>query len=420
MTTEIRQDVDIPLEFHKLSFLQDGDDVVIGRTDVDSYAVFPPDGAVLVQRLVDGMAPRAAAEWYEREFGETVDIDDLIETLKALGLLASPGDELGWQSTVIRGRRFGQVLFSGPALLAYAAFAAFTGVIVIRHPWLAPRRDNIFFTHWLLVVDLVVMFGQLPLALLHEAGHVLAGRRLGVRSRIRVSRRLYFVVFETVLDGLVTVARRSRYLPLLAGLLADVVSMAGLTLVAWLLTGPHQHAPLVARICLALAFTAVPRIAWQFCVFLRTDIYYLGITALGCTDLQGATRQRLAELANMLRLPPWMFRIKSVDPETWHARDRQVARWFVIPVIGGYIVMLAILAEVVGPLAWQFVTRAVYQIGGGHGGVARSADATAILGLMLVQVVVALVIDRRERKAEGRANPASDSAVASPQLNPVA
>ena len=303
-------------------------------------------------------------------------------------------------------------------MITYLGLVAFVGVVVVQHPWLAPRRKNIFFTHWLLVVDLVVIFGQLPLALLHEEAHVLAGRRLGVRSRMRVSRRLYFVVFETVLDGLVAVARRLRYLPLLAGLLADVVSWAALTLVAWLLTADHHHAPLVARICLALAFTAVPRIAWQFCVFLRTDIYYLGVTALGCIDLQGATRERLAELAHALHLPGWMCRIERVDG-AWHPRDREVARWFVIPVLGGYLVMLGILTDVIAPLTWQFITRAVHEIGGGHAGLAPSADAVAILGLMLMQVAVALVIGRLERRRGHRRSDHSDSQPATSQLRPI-
>ena len=35
------------LAFHQLSFAPEGDDVVVGRRDIDSYGVFPPDGAAL-------------------------------------------------------------------------------------------------------------------------------------------------------------------------------------------------------------------------------------------------------------------------------------------------------------------------------------------------------------------------------------
>ena len=90
--------------FHDLRFLREGDEVVIGRAEVDSYAVFPLDGAALVQRLVDGMGPREAAAWYEAEFGQSVDIDDLIGTLDALGLLAPPGDNVASEPVPVRAR----------------------------------------------------------------------------------------------------------------------------------------------------------------------------------------------------------------------------------------------------------------------------------------------------------------------------
>ena len=132
------------------------------------------------------------------------------------------------------------------------------------------------------------MFGQLPLSAIHELAHLLAGRRLGLASRIRLSNRFYFVVFETTLDGLVGVPRRQRYLPMLAGLGADVVAMASLTVAAALTHG--EGGSLVSGVCLALAFSTLPRIVWQFYLFLQTDIYFLAATVLGCIDLHGTSR----------------------------------------------------------------------------------------------------------------------------------
>ena len=83
---------------------------------------------------------------------------------------------------------------------------------------MVPRTENVFFTESLVIVAIAVFAGQLALTLLHEVFHVLAGRRLGIRSRVRISRRMYFVVLETNLDGLAVVERRRRYLPILAGL----------------------------------------------------------------------------------------------------------------------------------------------------------------------------------------------------------
>ena len=52
-----------PLRFHPLAFLEDGGEVVVGRSDIDSYGVFPTDGAALVRELAAGRPPADAAAW---------------------------------------------------------------------------------------------------------------------------------------------------------------------------------------------------------------------------------------------------------------------------------------------------------------------------------------------------------------------
>ena len=61
-----------------------------------------------------------------------------------------------------------------------------------------------------------------------------------------MSHRLYFVVFETVMDGLVIVPRSKRYLPMLSGMLADLLIVCALTLIAGLAStpgGPPRWSP---------------------------------------------------------------------------------------------------------------------------------------------------------------------------------
>jgi hypothetical protein len=43
-----------PLRLHPLTYLDEGDDVTLGRADIDSYGLFPPDGAALLQQLEAG------------------------------------------------------------------------------------------------------------------------------------------------------------------------------------------------------------------------------------------------------------------------------------------------------------------------------------------------------------------------------
>src|SRR3954447_14168968 len=75
-------DLEKPLRLHPLVYLDEGEDVTVGRPDVNSYGVFPSDGAALLRRLESGDTPRQAAEWYRTHYGETVDMGEFIEVLQ--------------------------------------------------------------------------------------------------------------------------------------------------------------------------------------------------------------------------------------------------------------------------------------------------------------------------------------------------
>ena len=172
-----------------------------------------------------------------------------------------------------------------------------------QRPALLPHTDHVFFSDYLLVIELTVAFGQIPLILIHEVFHVLAARRLGVAARIGIGHRMYFVVFETVMDGLVVVPREKRYLPMLAGMLADFLIVCALTLVAALASTPGGPPSLVAGVCLALAFTTLIRFALEFLLFLRTDVYYLICTLTGTIDLHTTSTEIVANRWWRLRRP---------------------------------------------------------------------------------------------------------------------
>lgn len=240
-----------PLRFHPLSFLEDGGEVVVGRSDIDSYGAFPTDGAALVRELVAGRAPLDAARWYEQTYGEHVDMAGFVETLRELRLVREEREAEAEAPALVRGQRLGRALFSAPAWALYGALLAAAVLVCVRDPGMLPRTRNVFFAHSLVAVAVAVFAGQMALTGLHEAFHVLAGRRLGIRSRVRISRRMYFVVVETNLDGLVVVERRRRYLPILAGLLADALAVCGLTVITYMTRGSEP----ISGLCLALAFT---------------------------------------------------------------------------------------------------------------------------------------------------------------------
>ncbi|BAJ28109.1 MULTISPECIES: hypothetical protein [Kitasatospora] len=398
-------DPDRPVALHPLVYLEEGDEVTVGRVETDSYAVFPPDGAQLVRWLADGLTPRQAAEAYEREHGEGVDVADLVAGLDELGFVrAVRADEAAAApepaAPPVRWQRLGRAAFAPLAWAGYLLVIALAVVATVRTPDLAPRPTNIFFTPYFTVVSLVLFVGQFPLILVHEGFHALAGRRLGLPTRLRISHRLIFIVLETSLDGLVAVPRRRRYLPILAGMLADTVLTAALTLAAAVTRHADGTLSGPGRLCLALGYATLLRLAWQAFLHLRTDLYVLLGTVLGCHDLH-ATAQGVLRNTVRRRLGRPLL-----DESAWYPADRRAARWYAWLIVGGYAFSLAVFAAGVLPAMSRIVTDTVARLGGrGAGG--EFLDSAVFLGLTLLQLGTVAYLSLRDRHRRRAATPAT-------------
>lgn len=389
-------DPDRPLAIHPLTFLDEGDDVTVGRPDRNSFAVLPADGAALLRQFQAGLSPRQGKAWYAEQYGEDVDIDEFLAVLDELDLLVRDGDPSG-PVTAARWQRLGRAMFTPAAWVCYALIVAGAVAVFFVWPNSVPRYGNLFFTQYLIVLELGIFLGQMPLILIHEAFHALAGRRLGLGSSLHIGRRFYFVVFETALDGLVVMPRPKRYLPILAGMLADVLVLAVLTLVAY---GLRDAAPVTGRLCLSLAFATLLRLTWQLYLFLRTDLYYLAVTVLGCVDLHGAAHGLLRNrLYRLLGRPD-----RVVDESTWHPRDIAVARWYSWLMTAGYAFLLVVAGVAVVPTTLRMLHIVLSRFHGPQS-FANIADVTVFLALNVSQFVVAIALALRERR-RGRAVPA--------------
>lgn len=235
---------------------------------------------------------------------------------------------------------------------------------------------------------------------IHESFHALAGRRLGLRSHLSIGRRLYHIVFLTSMDGLVTVPRRKRYLPILAGMLADILVAATLTLIAAGTRLPDGRLSLAGGICLALAYTMMLRLLWQFYVYLETDLYYVATTVLGCVNLNQTARAMQRNRWNKLRGRTHAL----IDPQTWHARDRAIGRWYSWLLPAGWTLSLLSLFVIVSPISFRAMStvfgRLIPPDGQSAGGL---TDTAVFLLLNLTQIAVIWWLVRRDRARAGSA-----------------
>src|SRR6201999_3517219 len=109
----------------------------------------------------------------------------------------------------------------------------------------------------LVVISYIAVF-------LHEFGHLVATRAVGVNSRMGISHRLWYLVAETDLTGLWSVPRNQRYLPMLAGMIIDITV---LSLIVLLLLCQDLRLFMLSSFSLhllrAMAFTNLMRILWE-------------------------------------------------------------------------------------------------------------------------------------------------------------
>jgi hypothetical protein len=396
--------IESALQFYPLTFVPDGDEIIVGRVGGDSFAAFPPDGVALLKQMQAGMTPQEASVWYQRQYEETIDIDDFLQTLQEMNFIYDPATEQNHPSSNAPTKRnalwmlAGKALFSPVAWLLYGGLCAYCVFLIVLHPYLFPNYQQVFFSPYYTVIELGLFFSQFPPIFLHELFHVLAGHRQGISSRLGIGRRLYFVVFETDLTGLWGIPPKARYLPFLAGMLADMLFFSLMTIIAALTYIPGHPYSFPSSFCMAMAFSTVIRFLWQFYFFLETDIYYVLTNALHCINLQQTTRHYILN-----RFYRAIGRRDKLDDEArWSPRDRRVAPWYAPVFLLGYAISLGIFLLAGLPVAYRFLLGIFNHLFHTIPFGSDFWDACIFLGLNLLQLAVIAFLILRERKRRKR------------------
>ena len=171
------------------------------------------------------------------------------------------------------------------AWTGYAVAILVGAALLIGSPRLRPSyRDAFPFSTHLLNILTISGCAMLRVCV-HEGAHVVAAAAHGLRSRLSVSRRLYFLTFQADLTRLWSLPRRARYGPLLAGMTWDATVMAAALGVEATLAA--QLDPIVMRLIRAVVLLQFTGLVLQMLIFMRTDVYALLVNATGMSDPVG-------------------------------------------------------------------------------------------------------------------------------------
>jgi len=299
--TEVRQAAPAASRYAALTVVRDGDGYVLGSQRSPDFVAVPDIGGQIVRWLQDGASVGECARQAAEIAGEPVDVTGFLDGLEKAGLLAAedgtedvqvaPAGVAAWKRTM------GRALFGPAGLAVQGLLAAAAAVVMVTQPQVRPAYTDAIVTSVPLLSIIIISVIGTALGLAHELAHVLAAWAAGVASRVSISRRMIVIVYQTDLTRLWSVPRRSRIVPLLAGIVFDGATIGVVTILE--LTGLDGASPLAAHLMREAVFLNISAIAFQFLIFLRTDVYALFVLATGCKhlwDTKGAvSRQAVSQ-----------------------------------------------------------------------------------------------------------------------------
>lgn len=379
----------------------DADVVVVGRMATGDFVELPHVGAIAVRLLGEGVPIGDAEDRIAREHDVQIDLVELGEGLVELGFVVEvSGHRVADADEPLRGSHLPWLrdshvrpLFSVPMVVLWLGIVAATVVTWWREPSLFVTARDFYWTDY---VGLAVLVNTALFSIalsIHELMHLAAARRFGAPARISFSTRLHHLVVQTDVSGVRAVSRRQRLVVYLAGLGWDVMVICICTLVI-------AHAglpPLADRVLGALALCVLLSILFQVQVYMRTDLYYVLMEVLRCSNLFG---DGLAFARHLLRRATGR---PSTDPTTeLSRRERRAVRVYAIAMAAGSVVALGTFAIYGLPILIEGVTRAATGLITGitDGPVLLAVDSALIILVEgTLQAIFLVTLYRRHRRS---------------------
>lgn len=348
-----------------LSVQKEGEIYCIGNAELDEFYQFPEVGLNIIRMLQGGASVATIETTLAQTSDESVDVREFIDTLLEIGFIHPEAERHRFQESVeaIRNTdkrlvfranpRIARMVFSWPSLALYLGIVGYAAYSAIQDPQLRLNLEAFYLERNLTLTLVLLLLMYAFTASLHELGHMLAAARQGVDSRLGLSNRLWDIVAEADMTGLLALPREKRYLPMAAGMLVDVFSIAAITLILkWLfVNSPNGFA---IQLLQALALQITISITWQFNIFLKTDVYYLICNYFGYADLNAQ-----AYLFYQNQLHAFSFGLLGKRIEPLKPQQVIIARTFFAIWLIGRIASIGFLVLILIPTLYRYFERAV-------------------------------------------------------------
>jgi putative peptide zinc metalloprotease protein len=399
VTTAAAQYFLIPLSIQK-----EGDNFLVGNSEMGDFYHFPEQGLKVLQMLGSGTDATSIKKRLATEDGEIVDVDAFVELLLSIGFLHPESERRAveqkqraasqnQQRVFDVDPRIARAIFSAPVLLCGACVTLYAGFQMIVTPELRVNF-NAFYVETnrtaLLLLLLILSFIQVAM---HESGHMLAAARHGIKSRYTIGNRLWTIVAESDLTGILSLPKAQRYFPMLAGLFVDILCASLLTV---LFAALLQHGTIgfSIQVVQALVLELVIGIVWQFNIFVKTDIYFVLCTYFGHPDLDREARVYLRDLSYRAT-----FGLFGATAATTEFRNVHMLRVFSAIWLLGRVMSLFVLFGIFLPTMGQYLYSAFRMLNGHPESVWAACDTLLYVFISLTMFSTGMYMWLKNRRA---------------------
>jgi putative peptide zinc metalloprotease protein len=350
-----------------LSVQEEGEAYIVGNVEMGDFYQFPEQGLKILNMLASGDTASMIRNRLALEYQETIDVDDFVDQLTAIGFI-HPEDQKqiaqerlrataqDRRRTFIVDPRIARAILSRPASLCYLAAVFYALFIAIRSPELCINFDAFYIGTYRTPFLLIVIALSFMQTILHELGHMLAAARYGIKSKYGVGTRLWELVVESDLTGILTLPKSQRYFPMLAGMLVDILGTALLTIIIYVLL-QYGVSGFAIQVFQAVVLANVFAFLWQFDIFVKTDIYYVLCNYFSYPDLDKDARIYLRDLLYHITFS--RFGDRAVAPKFGNLA---VIKVFSLIWLFGRILSLAFVFSVVLPTMGQYILSIAHMV----------------------------------------------------------
>lgn len=225
------------------------------------------------------------------EFGLVKEIDG-VEVTTTKQIRASNGFE--WISPNVASFFFNKI-----SNKLYIMLFILNVLFIILNPELLPNYKDVFLYDSMMFNMLLYVSISLLLILIHEFGHILAIRSFRLPAKLDIGNRLFLVVFEADLTAAWKLPSKNRNPLYFAGMSFEQV----IIFISFILTLFFvEDNSLLAGILGIVIFDIFIKTIYQFCFYMKTDMYYIIENISGHYNLMENVQQHLRKWLPFIKL----------------------------------------------------------------------------------------------------------------------